>query len=64
MRLSLNPFNSVNTCWIFDFQKNAQPYFALIAFVPPEMLQNKILSGVESGEAVAQAAARMREVIA
>ena len=34
------------------------------SFVLPEMLQNKILRGVESGEAVAQAAARMREVIA
>lgn len=34
------------------------------SFVLPEMLQNKILRGVESGEAVARAAARMREVIA
>ena len=34
------------------------------SFALPEMLQNKILRGVESGEAVARAAARMREVIA
>lgn len=34
------------------------------SFVLPEMLQNKILRGVESGEAVVRAAARMREVIA
>ena len=34
------------------------------SFVLPEMLQNKILRDMDSAEAVAQAAARMREVIA
>ena len=34
------------------------------SFVLPEMLQNKILRGLDSAEAVAQAATRMREIIA
>ena len=34
------------------------------SFVLPEMLQNKILRGLDSADAVAQAATRMREVIA
>lgn len=33
------------------------------SFVMPEMLQNKILRGMDSAEAVAQAAAKMRDVI-
>ena len=34
------------------------------SFVLPEMLQNKILRGLDSADAVAQAATRMREIIA
>lgn len=34
------------------------------SFVLPEMLQNKILRGEDSGEAVSKAAARMREIVA
>lgn len=33
------------------------------SFAMPEMLQNKILRGMDSAEAVAQAAAKMRDVI-